>query len=1060
MTYSYNNNLNQNQMFDSYSKNDMKIKYTKYLVIFFFALFFNGNAQSLHDKITGLVLDENSNPIQNVVLRTIENDSITITDEKGLFTIEIPTASQTIVFEHSNYYIKNEKFYKGNEYKKNITIRLTKAYLKNTDELDVVYGIVDKKSNIGSVATIHTNQLTNSLSQTYVNSLPGQLAGLYTQQYKGVNSGNTTANLAIDGFTGVGRRPANGSTAFGDNQQFFLNVRGQNPVVMIDGVQRDFSSIDPQNIESISVQKDALSSILLGMRSSRGVLLVTTKKPDSKGFKMSFTTQSGFQSSLSLPNPLPAYQYAYLLNEGVNRNGVGAVYSPSDFEAYRNGTDPMGHPDVNWFKTALNKNAPTSSYNLNASGGSETARYFVSLGYFTQEGLFKSDDDLNKYKTNQSLDRYLITTKLDIDVTKEFKVGLSLLGRIENGVQPGAGSSNILNNIYTTPNNAYPIYNSNGSYGGNKAFSNNIWSQVVDSGYLEDNKKDVVADINLSYDLNKFVKGLSVSGISNISVQNLSAIDRSKQVLVYQYTPKDDGSGGIYATYGNLTPQKNNFISVGNSNYWYGQVALDYKTSLGKNNLNAKVLIDQNVVSTNYDLPKRTENLAGNLKYDFDKKYFAEGAVNHSYFNGYMPGKQWGLFYAVGLGWDIAQENFAKDLNWLNQFKLRGVYGNTGNGIDNSGYYNWRQAYSAESPWTGQTYPQGYSGATGNVVLENNPLYNANITWEKANKLDVGVDISLFNNHLKFVADYYYDKYYDLLQTRGKSIEMLGVKYANENIGKNLYSGTELSLTYQNNVGNFNYFLTMNWSQQKSERLYMDEQFRPNQYNQLTGQPVNAIFGYITDGFYSSREEIEQSAQISNNTIQPGDLKYVDLNSDGVINDFDLTAIANTKPLSFYGINFGFNVKGVDLSILLQGAYNRDIYFNDGTLQNGFGSVDSSYGQGYTEVLDRWTPETAQTATFPGLRPGSSIFNQSPNFSNTSSYFVYNGDYLRVKNVSIGYTLPDQITNALKGLQVRIFATATNLFTFTDFKFGDPEVTSFTSYPMQRVISTGLNINF
>ena len=1005
------------------------------------------------NQVTGKIVDEYGIAVPQVVLRTIDKDSVTATGQDGKFTFNLDE-NKTLYLYHPQFYVEKVNFTPA-DITAEMKVTLREKFLKDPDEINVLFDTANKDHFLGAASTIYTNQLTTTLQQTYVHALPGRLAGLYTEQYRGIRDPQTLANTDFNVYTGAGI-PLPGQRAItADNSQFTLNLRGQNPVVIVDGVQRDLSSIDPQTIESISVQKDALSSILLGMRSSRGMLLVNTKNPDKEGFRLSFTTETGFQQSMNLPKPLPAYMYAYLLNEGLQRNGLSPVYTQDDFQKFKDGSSPYTHPDVNWYSKAIKNNAPLSIYNLNVNGGGKTARYFLSLGYYTQDGFFKSSDKYD-YETNQTLDRYLVSTKIDIDVTDDFEVGLSLFGRVEDGNQPGAGTGNILQAIYNTPNNAYPVLNPNGSYGGARPFTRNIWEMTTNSGYLQDNKRDVLATVNLDYDFNKFVKGLSFTSISSISVQNRTAISRVKQAQVYDYSLNDNGSE-TYSVYGTISPQTNNFISVGNSRYFYGQAALNYKRSFGNHNVEAKALVDQYVVTTNYDLPNRPADIAGTVKYNYGEKYFAEAAINRSYYNGYRPGQQWGTFYAFGLGYDIAKENFMKDVSWLNKLKLRAVYGKTGNGIDNAGYYNWRQAFSTTNAFDGNAYQQGFSNSTGVAVVENGPLFNPNVTWEKGNKFNVGADISLLDNHLTIAADYYYDKYSDLLQVRGKSIELLGFTYPSENIGKNLYKGGEIVVTYQNNIGDFNYYVSANWSQQASERLYFDEQFKPYDYNKITGKPVNTIFGYVADGFFQSREEIQQSATLNNNTIQPGDIKYKDLNGDGVINDFDVTAIGNTKPLSFYGLEAGFNYKGFDVNVLVQGVYNRDVIYNNDIMQAGFIDTNQSYGQAYEPVIGRWTPETAGSATTPGIRPGVNVFfNPSPNFSNSSSFFVNSGDYFRLKNFTLGYTFPKILT----GIQIRVFAQGLNLLTVTPFKWGDPEVASFMSYPNQRIFSGGVNIKF
>lgn len=1020
------------------------------LIIFSIGLA-NSQGQELDVSNVGIVLDSFGNPVANVEIRIKGNNEGTISDRFGQFELNA-NPGDILVFTHPSFYVAQKKATDKSD--EGTKFYLTEKYLQDPEKLDVLYGTVDKDEYLGAASTIYTDQLSNTLSNTIVNSFAGRMPGLYTEQYRGFRNPSTSGNATLDL---AGWIPVNGVGAPSDNTQFNINARGMGPTVVVDGIQRDLYSLDPENIESVSIQRDALSSILLGMRSSRGVLLITTKKPKGDRFQLSFTGRYGMQSSLNLPDALPADQYAYLLNEALQNDGKTPAYTYKDYEAFKNGTNPILNPRIDWYKAAMKESAPISSYNLNISGGTKSARYYVSLGYFNQESFFRSSST-NSYNTNLELDRYLITSKLDLDVTDELQIGVTIIGRIEEGNQQGAGYSNILASIYGTPNSAYPIYNTDGSYGGNVSFTNNIMSQTINSGYMSDNTRDAMANIDLKYDLAKLLKGLTFNAITNISTQNRGAINRSKRSLVYEYEVSEEDGSVSYAPYGSLNPQSNQFIPVSNSRYWFGQLSLNYQTQIGKNKIEGKVLADKQVVSVNYDLPVRPANFALTGKYNYDEKYFAEAAVTRSYFNGYMPGKQWGTFYAFGLGWDIKKESFLDDAEWLNKLKIRAVYGETGNGIENSGYYIWRQSFRQSV--TDYTYPQGTGRGFSYATIDNAPLANMNITWEKAHKLNVGTDISLFKNHLQITGDYYHDNYYDLLQIRGKDIALMGFAYPPENIGEKLFKGGELSFTYQNNIGSFNYFVTANWGQNSSKVLYIDEQYRQEEYNKVTGKPNGALFGLVADGFFNSVAEIENSPVIDGFNIIPGDVKYKDLNDDGVINQYDHRIIGFDKPLSYYGLTLGFNYKGFDFNVLFQGAYNRDIYLGDNVLMAGFQGFGQSYGQAYTHMIDRWTPETKETATFPRLSAGGNAYNMNPNYW-ASSQWVKSGNYLRVKDINLAYTLPKSLTNRMMGgATVKLFVSGQNVFTMAACDLVDPEVTNFTNYPIQRVLSSGVNIKF
>lgn len=913
-----------------------------------------------------------------------------------------------------------------------------------------------KSNTLGASSTVYTNDLVKYQSTTILTGLQGRLKGLNVSPFRGMQLLRTDANTKSDI---VGAIPNVGGGIYGDNSEFLISARGQSPVAIVDGVERDLYSIDPEAIESVTIQKDALSNMFLGMRSSRGALIITTKNPDAKGgFHLSLTGKFGISSALkSGPNPLSAYQYAYLLNEALLNDGKSPLYTYDDFEAYRNGTSPYLHPDVNWKDAIMNNSTTSQAYNLNVTGGGRVAQYFVSLGYYSENGLFKTSD-ANSYNTNFKYNRYLITSKVNINVTDEFKVSMSLMGRIEEGNQPGGisgtGYSDLLSNVWQTPNNAYPVLNPNGTYGGNASYTQNLYAQTTGSGYISSNTRDVVGTINLKYDFDKLVKGLSVGATGNISSQVRNAIVRTKQAQVFQYSITQQGNEA-YDKYGDVSSQTNSYRSVSTYQYMYGKMYVDWERQFGMHGVKASLWGDTRTILNNYDLPMIPSNIGQKVEYNYDNKYFAQAAVTESYYNRYDNGRRWGTFWAVGLGWDISKEKFM-EASKIDQLKLRATYGHTGNGIDNAGYFSYLKRYNEDG---GFWYSNGTSMSNGGSVSEISPLANTLLTWEKGRKVNVGLDLTLLKNRLTFSADYYNDYYYDILQSRGKSIQLLGIAYPAENIGKTRYYGLETQLSWQDHIGKVNYYVSANWSMEQNKRLFMDEQYVPYDYLRATGQPTGAIYGLVATGFLTAKD-IADGYPVMNgfNNIQAGDVKYKDMNGDGEINEFDRTVIGGDKPTCYFGIDLGFEWKGLEVTALIQGAYNRDLYNSDRTLLEGFQVIGQSYGQAYTNLLNRWTPETAETATYPRLTAGGNMYNYGNNWN--SSLFVQNGNYIRLKNATVSYKLPENFCrNYLGGLRVKIFVQGQNLLTWSRTRLQDPEVT-FTSYPLQRTITTGINLNF
>ena len=910
-----------------------------------------------------------------------------------------------------------------------------------------------KSNTLGASSTVYTNDL---IKATILTGLQGRLKGLNVSPFRGMQLLRTDANTKSDI---VGAIPNVGGGIYGDNSEFLISARGQSPVAIVDGVERDLYSIDPEAIESVTIQKDALSNMFLGMRSSRGALIITTKNPDAKGgFHLSLTGKFGISSALkSGPNPLSAYQYAYLLNEALLNDGKSPLYTYDDFEAYRNGTSPYLHPDVNWKDAIMNNSTTSQAYNLNVTGGGRVAQYFVSLGYYSENGLFKTSD-ANSYNTNFKYNRYLITSKVNINVTDEFKVSMSLMGRIEEGNQPGGisgtGYSDLLSNVWQTPNNAYPVLNPNGTYGGNASYTQNLYAQTTGSGYISSNTRDVVGTINLKYDFDKLVRGLSVGATGNISSQVRNAIVRTKQAQVFQYSITQQGNEA-YDKYGDVSSQTNSYRSVSTYQYMYGKMYVDWERQFGMHGVKASLWGDTRTILNNYDLPMIPSNIGQKVEYNYDNKYFAQAAVTESYYNRYDNGRRWGTFWAVGLGWDISKEKFM-EASKIDQLKLRATYGHTGNGIDNAGYFSYLKRYNEDG---GFWYSNGTSMSNGGSVSEISPLANTLLTWEKGRKVNVGLDLTLLKNRLTLSADYYNDYYYDILQSRGKSIELLGIAYPAENIGKTRYYGLETQLSWQDHIGKVNYYVSANWSMEQNKRLFMDEQYVPYDYLKMTGQPTGTIYGLVATGFLTAKD-IADGYPVMNgfNNIQAGDVKYKDMNGDGEINEFDRTVIGGDKPTCYFGIDLGFEWKGLEVTALIQGAYNRDLYNSDRTLLEGFQVIGQSYGQAYTNLLNRWTPETAETATYPRLTAGGNMYNYGNNWN--SSLFVQNGNYIRLKNATVSYKLPENFCrNYLGGLRVKIFVQGQNLLTWSRTRLQDPEVT-FTSYPLQRTITTGINLNF
>ncbi len=893
-----------------------------------------------------------------------------------------------------------------------------KDSLPQKPPVQLIYGTAKPHLTATSTEALYSKDILKSPVTSVRNTLTGRMAGLYS-------------------FQGSGQPGADGAS---------LSLRGFDPLVIIDGVVANLTIFNLDDVESVTLQKDALSTAMMGVRGSNGALLITTKKGKPQTQSISFTAQTSFQKPLGAPKTLGAFDYATLYNEALANDGLPLRYTQADLDAFKNGTDKYGHPDVDWRDQVIKASSRFDRYSLNASGGNGFARYYVSLEHVNQTGFFTTSDS-NKYNTNNNFKTYVIRSNVDINVNKSLSGGIYLLGRILSGSEPGSTTGTILSSLVNTPNNAYPVFNANGSFGGNNQFQNNILAQTIGSGYRMNYKRDMLANFYLKQKLDGITPGLWVQVKTAFNANLSEDINRSKTYAVYQMVTTTNPV--TYNQYGVNGAQANgNGIAYqGRSNYAELSVGYDYVFG-NKHGVNALVLANQDNSVTGGDLPYTISGISGRFAYNFKEKYVLEAAFGYNGSNRYPPQGDFkrAFFPAVGLAWNVDKEQFFLQQNFISRLKLYGSLGKTG--WDDPGYFTYYQRFfDASSVFFG-------TSAGSQTAITEQPLANPNIDFEKAKKFNAGVDAAFLSDRLTFTAEYFNNKYYDLLQIRGRSSSIIGNSYPRENIGSNRYTGAEFKLGWQEKTsGNFQYFALLNASLLKSKIVFMDEVFQPYYWMKRTGWPVGQSFGYIADGFFQTQQEINSSATTVGYTAQPGDIKYKDLNRDGVIDQLDVTQIGRKfAPLLFVGLSVGVEYKGFDFSALVQGVTNRDVYVGGSSI---WAFQNNGFGQAYENNLNRWTPATAATATYPRINIGSNGNNHAQ-----SSFWLRNGDYVRLKQIELGYSVPQKWLERIKLDQIRLFARGYNLFTLASKELDnrDPEVISAFSYPMQRLFNFGINI--
>jgi TonB-linked SusC/RagA family outer membrane protein len=883
--------------------------------------------------------------------------------------------------------------------------------------IPVLYGTQRRELTVESVDEISTLPLEKTTATSFGGLLAGKLAGLYTTQSSG--------------------EPGNDAVS--------LSLRGRSPLILIDGIpQENLSFLNPEQIASVTVLKDAAATAMLGMRGANGAILITTKLGNEGPLRISFTATGGVQTPFKLPKMLNAYQYASLYNEALSNDGRQPRYSQADLAAYKNGTDAIGHPDVDWEKELLRKASAYSRADLSVEGSGKNARYFVDVDYLDQQGLFKTAS-FNTYNTNSDLRQYLLRSNIAVDLSKTLTARLDIMGLVQNGNQPGATTSTIFSDILTTPNNAYPRVNPDGSLGGNQVYQNNLYGEAVRSGYKQSNILDSKVNLSLKDDLGELVKGLWVKGTVSFMTDLLESIDRSKPLVTYQMgvSASKDTS---YAQFGSTGDQVNTGTISSRDRMFYTEFSAGYDRQFGKSGIDVVVLGSRDNILSGNQLQQNYSGISGRVDYNFDGKYLLEGAFGYNGSDRYPSGHRYGFFPAVSAGWVLSRESFMKGRpSWIDLLKLRASYGRTGYAIP--GYFAYNQYYTTGSAYN---YNVGNSVSTAFGVTEDT-LANPGITWEKADKFNIGVDAAFFKNKLSLSADFFINKLYDQLQQPGNNTSTLGVAYPDENLGRSRISGEEFQLSYQDGAGDFRYFITPNLSILRTKVLYEDEIYRPYPWMMRTGMPVGQPFGYISDGLYQSAADVNSSAKPVGYDPVPGDIKYKDLNGDHRIDQNDQTAIGTTKPLISYGAYLGVSWKGFDLSGVIQGVADRSILLS-GNAEWEF--QNNGQGQAFVHNLGRWTPATAATATYPRVSVGT-----NPNNDQNSSYWIRSGNFARLKSIEIGYSLPESFSRRMKLASARCFVNGTNLFTQASFHELDPESYS-GGYPLQKIVNAGITIKF
>jgi len=967
----------------------------------------------------GKIVTATNRPLAGVTIEVQEKNRRTTSDVEGKFSINA-NADDILNFTKDGFVSTQRSA--GDALGLTVVLQDAKIQGGENDMVEIPFGKRPKRELTYAISNLNGAALPHIPISNVVTLLGGRLSGLYVQQTSN-GPGNDNTQLQVRG-----RSTYNS---------------GNRPRFLIDGIYRDITDIDVSEIESITVLKDASALAWYGLNGGNGVVMVTTKKGSNKKMSVNFESQVGYQQRANIIEPLSSYDYATLYNEGLTNEGKPAAYSPTALQAYQSNSNPYKFANNNYIDSFLRSSSPVYRYALSVSGGSNAFRYFTMLSYYRQDGLF-TPVTTNDFNSQVKFQRVNFRVNLDYDINKNLLVGLNVGGRTGNLREPLDGATAVLNDLYNLPPNAFTIHNSDGSYGGTTAFRNNPLGRLQGRGYVRNLARTTQVSLTAKQKLDFITKGLSANALYSYDAQGNYQSGLTTDYVVV------DTNNVTYRTAAPLSYYPANFNSNDRRNeLWLG---FDYdRLFKDKHQVNASLRFQRSVDAAADRLDYRGQQISARVDYGFKNRYFAGFVGSYAGTENFAKSNRYGFFPAVSAAWIVSEEPFIKTSSTFNYLKLRGSYGTIGNGEIGGARLPFRTLYRIGS----FGYPFGTSFA---VTNSSDPmaLGNTDITWEKIKKLNVGVDVILFNKSLSLTVDYFKDERSDLL-TAANLPGILGIGVTGFNGGMVNSKGVEASLNLNKQIGKVNISVNGNYTFAKNEVTYVNEPFGTLDYQSAIGYNTGNVTGtsskllYISDGLFQDQNQINNSpTQGTAGTIKPGDIKYKDINGDGVINSLDrISTNYSDIPSSYYGFGFNFTYKIFELSTQFEGAAGRTIQIKN---------IINSGPDGLNQFsLQRFTPATATTAIFPRLaNPGSANNNLE------SDFWLRSGDFLKLRTVLFGISLPEKVASHLHLSNVQLYAAGYNLLSLKKLDLNiDPEMPSAgygSAYPNLKTFTLGLKV--
>lgn len=902
-----------------------------------------------------------------------------------------------------------------------------------------------KQEVTGAFSQIKGKQVENVPVINNLNRMQGMIPGLFVMQNNG-EPGDETAALQI-----------RGKRTFRDNS----------PIILVDGFERSMDFLDPNEIECITVLKDAAATAQYGLRGGNGIVLVTTKRGQEGKIKITFNARAGVKTPTTQPKLLNSYQYATLYNEALTNDGAAPKYSATDLEKYRSASqgiyetdlDRYLYPNINWYDQYVNESTWQQRYSVNVKGGNKTARYFLSAGYTGNSGLYKVDKGANTYNTNADFNMITLRSNIDVNVNKRLSITLDIAGRQEQRTYPGArgdAALRVFRTFYKTPPNAFPVFTPDGLLGGTKDFSSNPYGLLNNQGYSLYYVRSMFATLRAKHELDFITPGLSVQGTVAFDSWYDMVTNRSKSFKVYDLRQASgnveyNADGSIkYVETGSNTQMSSGVEYPSTRRILNTEGSLNYQRAFGKHAVTAVAAINRRIISSENDanIPRAYLGSNGRVSYAFDKRYLAEFNYGYQGSEQFLPGNKFGFFPAGSLGWVVSEENFLKGNQWINFLKLRGSYGITGND-DIGGYFQWFQKYATAGGVNFGYTSVGYNGWNETAFALDN------VTWEKVHKTDVGIDATFLKNRLNVSFDYFYEKNTDIMIQPALPY-LMGIRFPDFPIGVIENKGFDASLNYTQQFGGLELSLMGTITSAKNKVLNRGEEKQRFDYQARTGRPLDGIYGLQALGLFQSQEEIDANPKQTFGQVKPGDIRYKDQNGDNVIDAYDEVYLGQGNfPNLQYGAGLGAKFKGVDLNVLFAGSNGQQLALTGESIWefHDNGTVREHH-------LGRFNPEDQSTwagATYPRLSLSNKANNQR-----TSTYWLRDGKMLRLKTIELGYTLPEKLSKKMRLDNLRVYASGYNLFTWSSTDLVDTEARSghYVLYPIQRIINAGISVTF